>query len=205
MALTTYVAGNVLTAQQLNDSFAAVGGLRAVVPTSVTVTGAGSSSSVGANGKITFGTAESVSINGVFSSTFDNYRFIFDATPSTSNNIDIRLRVGGVDNSTSNSYIFQLVDLSSTTSSPSRVTTTAFRGGTLTLNSTYTSGFIVDVINPFAAARTNYYATNQDAESGARMRIFVGTHNQATSYDGFSLICSTGNITGTVTVYGYFG
>ena len=72
MALTTYTAGEVLTAASLNDNFTfaaanPLGGLIAIVPTSVAV-GSGTGSSSG-NGLVTFAGVSSVSLNGVFSAT----------------------------------------------------------------------------------------------------------------------------------------
>lgn len=203
MALTTFVAGNVLTAAQLNDSFAAVGGLRAVVPTSVTVTGGGSSGSVGTNGKVTFGTAASVSVNGCFSSTFTNYRLVCDFDSSTDTNVELRLRVSGVDADGANTYIWQNSGVNDATYTASRVTTTLFRFGSG--QSTSTNAVSADFYRPFVADQTAYFSLNQYASSSARMFMNCGTHNQATSYDGFTLLSTAGTITGSITVYGYFG
>ena len=56
MALTTFVSGQVLTAQQLNDSYAAVGGLRLIKT-------------------VTVGTAvTTVNVTSCFDTTYANYR-----------------------------------------------------------------------------------------------------------------------------------
>lgn len=205
MALTTFVAGNVLTAAQLNDSFAAVGGLRAIVPTSVTVTGAGSSASVGANGLITFSTAESVSINGVFSSAFRNYAFVGDADSSAATpSMYTRLRVGGADNSTANAYVAQRITGNNTTVGGGRVTSTQWDVGS-TFASVSTNGFSGNFYRPFLADTTAMEIKVADSESSGYFISAIGTHNQNTSYDGFTLIMSTGNMTGTLVIYGYFG
>lgn len=204
MALTTFVAGNVLTAAQLNDSFAAVGGLRATVPTSATVTGAGSSATVGTNGTVTFSSAESLSVNGVFSSAFRNYMIVCDLDSSVSSaNVDMRLRVAGSDNSTANSYVRQQISGDNTTVGGTRVTTTSWVAASV--GSAQTNGFSMYLYRPFLADQTAYSAFSMDAFSNAYMRLNVGSHNQATSYDGFTFIASSGNVTGTVTVYGLFG
>lgn len=203
-SLTTFVAGNVLTAAQLNNSFAAVGGLRPVDCTSVTVTGAGSSGSAGTNGKITFGTAESVSVNGVFSATFTNYLLIADFDSSAASmDTNLRLRVGGADNSTASSYVRQQINANDTTLAGARVTTNLWRVGPGA--SVYTNGFSAYLYRPFAADTTAYTSTPVNSELNAYLTVMCGTHNQNTSYDGFTLLASTGNITGTVTVYGLFG
>jgi len=203
-SLTTFVAGNVLTAAQLNNSFAAVGGLRPVDCTSVTVTGAGSSGSAGTNGKITFGTAESVSINGVFSATYTNYLIVCDFKPSAASmDLNMRLRVGGVDNSTASSYVRQDINANNTTIAAARTSTTSWRIGPAA--STYTNGFSAYIYRPFAVDTTAYTFYPADSELNAYLAFGCGTHNQSVSYDGFTLLASTGNVTGTVTVYGLFG
>lgn len=203
MALTTFVAGNVLTALQLNDSFAAVGGLRAVVPTSVTVTGGGSSGTVGTNGTVTFGTAASVSVNGCFSSAFRNYRIVMDYDASTTLNLDMRLRVAGTDNTTANSYSAQVLNVSAAAVGAARTTSTLLR--VAAANSTSTNSLVIDIVRPFLADSTALTSQALDSSSQSYMTNTSGTHNQDTSYDGFTLIPSTGTIGGTVTIYGYFG
>ena len=56
-------------------------GMKLVVPSSVAV-GSGSGS-VATQGTVTFSGASSVSINGCFSSTYDNYRILFFGTLRT--------------------------------------------------------------------------------------------------------------------------
>lgn len=202
-SLTTFVAGNVLTAAQLNNSFAAVGGLRAVDPTSVTVTGVGSSGTVGANGLVTFGTAASVSINGCFSSTFRNYLAVIDFDASTGVNMQVRMRAGGTDNTTANSYVRQRLEAGSTTVIGLRSTTNEWNIGSGSAN--LPNGSWVSFLRPFLASATAFEFVTLDSLSGAYYLTGVATHNQATSYDGFSFYPTTGSISGTVTVYGLFG
>ena len=204
MALTTFVAGAVLTAQQLNDSFATVGGLRAVVPTSVSVTGGGSSGSVGTNGTVTFSTAESVSINDCFSSAFTNYLLVCDFdTSGASANINARFRVGGVDNSTANAYNAQIFNANSTTIAGLRETSTSFRiaGGA----NVATNGFIATIFRPFLVDTTAASSHHANSFANAFLTLVSATHNQNTSYDGLTLIPSSGSITGAITVYGFGG
>jgi hypothetical protein len=54
-------------------------------------------------GTVTFTGASSVSLNGVFSSTYDNYRIVF--TTTTISNIFMRLRVSNADETTSQ-YVY---------------------------------------------------------------------------------------------------
>ena len=205
MALTTFVAGNVLTAAQLNDSFAAVGGARAVVLTSVTVTGAGSSGSVGTNGTVTFGTAATVSLNGCFSSSFRNYLVICDMTYSTTGvNGQMRMRAAGTDNSAANSYIRQQLYATSTTVGASRTTSNEW-ASVFSGSSGYTAGWMAVFYRPFLTDLSSVQTTVMDTQSGAQVDVCTGTHNVSASYDGFSFYPNSGTISGTVTVYGLFG
>ena len=212
MALTTFVAGNVLTAAQLNDSFAAVGGLRAVVPTSVTVTGGGSSGTVGSNGKISFGSAASLSVNGCFTSAYDNYRIVVTLDSSAASaEFDFRLRAAGTDNSSSN-YAWTRTGVagSSGTAAPSssgNALTTFIR--LAPISGTYSSGQSFDVMMPQNASYNTVlvgggpYVDSINANWGGFHN--TGITSVTTSYDGFTVFPSTGTITGFLTVYGYFG
>lgn len=209
-SLTTFVAGNVLTAAQLNDSYRAVQGLREVVPTSVTVTGVGSSGSVGTDGKVTFGTAASVSVNGCFTSSYDNYRIVFTLDSSANSaEFDFRLRAAGTDNSSSNyAWVRVLVNGNNGSvngSSSTTSLTTLWR--LVPVSGTYTSGATLDVLMPKNASYNTvvsgsglYFDTLATNWSGGNN---WGVTSVTTSYDGFTVFPSTGTVTGFVTVYGY--
>lgn len=205
MALTTFVAGNVLTAAQLNESFAAVGGARAVVPTSVTVTGGGSSGSVGTNGKVTFGTAATVSINGCFSADFTNYLWVCDFDISAAQAaIYLRLRASGTDNTTASSYVTQRIFGNGTSVTGARTTSNLFDSGTVAASAS-TNGAAGMFYRPFDADTTAMNVIWSSAEVGSIYSHVIGTHNQGTSYDGFTIYPASGSMSGTITVYGLFG
>jgi hypothetical protein len=106
MPLTTYTAGQVLTAASLNNNLtfaASAGGITPVVPTSVVV-GSGTGTA-NANGQVTFSGASSISLNGVFTSTYTNYLMMLNIqSRSTTNFVSLRFRVAGTDTSSSNYY-----------------------------------------------------------------------------------------------------
>ena len=57
----------------------------------------------------------------------------------------------------------------------------------------------MDIYSPNVAVKTNFSNL-----SGIAASIYEnGRVNTTTQYDGFSLLASTGNITGTVKIYGY--
>ena len=146
----------------------------------------------------TFSAVSSQSLNNVFSSTYDNYRILINATGSADDNTNFRLRVGGVDNSTANSYIRQFVRAESTT-----VTGSTSTSNLSFIGDTYIAGsiFIIDIFSPFLTTRTKLISQNWRGTSAV---IFLGSdHNQTVSYDGFSILPNSGTITGTITIYGY--
>jgi hypothetical protein len=209
MPLTTYTAGQVLTASSLNSnlSFAAQsGGLVSAVPTSVAV-GSGSATT-STNGQVSFTGVSSVSLNGVFSSAYDNYCFIL--TPSALSadmNINMRYRVGGVDASGAN---YTQVDALNSTSSAWGVSTSTGStvisvGQALESTDPYLYAVQGNIYSPFKAAPTTYFSNAPTYINVAIYRVYLtsGWHSLSTSYDGISFITSTGTMTGTVSVYGY--
>lgn len=173
-------------------------GLVPTVPSSIAL-GSGTGS-VGLTGAASFSLASSVSINNCFSSTYTNYRIMLNITGSsiTGNAIYIRLRSAGSDNSSSYQWI---------------AVNNYFNGIRMLGNSgiTYaeigytgagdTSGFaVVEIASPFLVAKT--YATMSRTYNNENT-VGGWWHNFSGSFDGFTLIPSGGNITGTVQVYGY--
>jgi hypothetical protein len=192
MPLTTYTAGQVLTAASLNSnfSFASIaGGLTFISST-------------------TFTTATSVSLPAnTFSATYDNYLLVFSTTAiSTTMTMTGRLRAAGADNSTANySNMLNLVDnAAGGNSSVSNSGQTAFNLQFATTDRPF-QGFI-DVSTPFLTQRTVIFPRVQCQTSGGTNRQILqgsGQIDLTTSFDSFSIIASTGTMTGTIKAYGY--
>jgi len=175
-------------------------GLNAIIPTSVTVgSGSGSANTVG---QVSFSSASSVSLNGVFTSTYDNYLIMIDVIGSTALDLSYRLRVGGVDNSSA-VYARQYLFANSSTVSAGRATTNTSWPGPTT-NGTARAAAIIEVFGPFLTRVTGGNGRSLSNYSGSPESVYEQYgHNSATSFDGITILASTGNITGTVTVYGY--
>jgi hypothetical protein len=150
----------------------------------------------------TFSGATTYSVNNVFSSTYDNYMIqVSNMVPASFGNLALRMRVGGVDNSSSN-Y------------TAGRIYVGAFGSTALasTNNSTSTEFIVVQVAtgldnnqatatitNPFNAVKTGFTGFG----AGNLLDINGGNMTVTTSYTGFTLLNSSGgNIAGTVRVYG---
>jgi hypothetical protein len=176
-------------------------GMKLIVPSSVT---GGTASSTGA---VSFSSTSSVSLNGVFSSTYQNYRMIINFTgASTQLSVSARMRVGGVSNSTASSYLQQGFSSISTTLSNVGLSSTSFDLGEV--NATYPkySSVTVDILSPFETDPTrwnNLLIGRVNSANAYATGNYSGVHTQATSYDGVEIYPSTGTVSGTVRVYGY--
>jgi hypothetical protein len=195
MPLTTYTAGEVLTAASLNDNFTFAasnppGGL-------TFITGA------------TFTTATSVSLpNDTFTATYDNYKIIWRITNGTATtpNITGRLRAAGSDD-TNSSYSNMNVGINNGAVADSvGNTTTAFNYGAAAPNVQRWS-LVMDLLGPKTATHTValgglFALTSGAGEFAGRniSQVFAGN----TAFDSFSIIASVASsITGYYKIYGY--
>ncbi len=182
-----------------------------IVASSVAVTGASATGSVDTNGNITFALATGISLNGIFSATYDYYtmRFSLTACTGSDDNMEIRFRVGGSDDANS-SYRVQRLEVSGTTVTGTAQTGLAqlFIGG----GNSSTDGdqifSLLDFLDPFATKitklTTTYYAvTNAGTQKSTRT---TGVFDNTTSFDGISVRLAglTGpTMSGNISVYGY--
>jgi hypothetical protein len=175
-------------------------GMRLVVPSSVAV-GSGSGS-VATQGTVTFSGASSVSLNDVFSATYDNYLiFVNIDSASTDALVNMRMRVSGTDNSSNNYYwaygYAAYTGAAALVNKNSAGLTSSFEVG-------YSDGSVgLNVYNPFKSFKTiigKLLGLNNDNDvhygGGGNMSV-------TTSYTGFTVYPVSGTITGTVQVYGY--
>jgi len=154
---------------------------------------------------VTFSAVASQSINNVFSATYQNYRIVVSGKNDTgTNQLRMRVRVGGVDNSAASNYLV----------AGEQITTT---GASAISNSTGTTSWhiaefyrrtgivIVDITNPFATDYTTMAFNNYGGDSGTTQYYYSGGGSMTvtTSYDGFTIFPDLNTITGTVRVYGY--
>ena len=180
-------------------------GLTSIVPTSVTV-GSGSAST-SANGTVTFTGASTVTLNGIFSSTYENYLILLRPTASSINtDIWVRMTAAGTPNSTASSYFDQYIQAAGTTAASVGSNTTYWvpMGNYGSSYSTFASN-TMSMFGPFLAQATvaTSQSIHQAGSSGQwRYEAFGHVHNVATSYDGVQYIANGGNITGKVSVYG---
>jgi hypothetical protein len=146
-----------------------------------------------------FSAVSAVNINNCFSATYQNYVVFVNCVGSTSLGIRIRMRASGSDAS-GNDYAQQFLKADGNTASAQRSTSQS--QVTILDADTGRSTMWLTVGSPFEVATTVMRALNADSRANATIQDNVAVHGLSTSYDGFSLLTSSGTITGTVRVYG---
>jgi hypothetical protein len=187
-------------------------GLTLLTPTSIANTSG--TASIGTNGTITFNGVTSVSLNDVFSSTYDNYKIIVTGNTSitSATGLLMRLRVSGADNTSSN-YRWSTIYARDNAAAPtvgaegSNGTNTYALVGSLSSTAGFTATNTIELANPFVSTKNtslNFmtYVYDQVATYGF---VYTGgaIMSVTTSYTGFTIYAPSGNITGSVSVYGY--
>ena len=144
-----------------------------------------------------FSAVSSVSIDSVFSATYDNYYVTVTMTTATSPTLTMVMRTGAVDNTNAN-YAFQRLEVSNTGVTGTR-TTTGTSWGIDTQTDT-PKAFTMEILNPFTST-TNTFLKSFAFPAGY-WQLGGAKFSANTSFDGFKIICSTGNMTGTAKIYG---
>ena len=155
-------------------------------------------------GTVSFSAASTVSLNGCFNSTYDNYRILcrFTDTASGGSNIDMKLRLSGTDNSDASSYKFQVASFDGGGSNIGRYALTYMIIGGSDATSGQINSWYLDMFSPALATATGVQSYGLSNNNNSYLRLVVGNHAVATAFDGFSF-SSSGNMTGTISVYGY--
>jgi len=151
-------------------------------------------------GVVTVGSAVStVTVANVFSATYDNYRIMYTGGSASAQN-DLSLKLG----STVSGYYLTMIYkdyggggvLSQAVNNGSQWT---YVGAQESPNQV-----VVDLINPFNAAKTTVFGNYTGAQSGRVGGVVNGFLNDTTSYSAFTIGAGSGTITGgTIRVYGY--
>jgi hypothetical protein len=137
----------------------------------------------------------------VFSSNYDNYKIVFKATKSTSSEIFIRLRVGGVD-ADSSLYGNARINLSDQVITGNAANDSGFG---LAIADTQSQFSDMTIFSPFLVETTGLISSSHSGglATAGRTRLLFSRHGGNTSFDGFSLIASTGTMSGLIQVYGF--
>lgn len=150
----------------------------------------------------TFTSSTAINIDNAFSTTYDNYLILLNINSASSvNNLRLRFRTSGSTNTTSN--------YSNTwTYNQHGTTTTGYLGNSSPSDNMYihditnsATSSVFDIFNPNTTQKTSItYKANQTNFYGVSG---AGQFNTTTSFDGIALYPDTGNISGTISIYGY--
>ncbi len=185
----------------LGTKLEAAGGLVMVTPTTIANSGGSATLTAGA---VAFSGVTSVSLNGCFTSVYDNYALVFsNTTTTTSGNLHFRLRVSGSDNSTSN-YRYAAINgavsgvQSSGGSNGDTKATLAYwtGGGFNSLNN-------FQISSPALVSHTSYSTTSMETGANVYCSTTSGAFNATTQFDGLTIFPASGSATGSIRVYGY--
>ncbi len=201
----TAVANTVLTANGSGGAtFASSAqGLTLLIPSSVAV-GSGTGS-VSATGTVTFSGASSLSVNDVFSATYNNYRIVCHINnTSAADGLNWRLRVAGADNTTANYNAARVESGSASSVNRYQAGTTSFDINS-TDNGGVTVGFVIDLQAPFASDNTvgQMIVMGQDSAANYSGRFGGYAFSATTSFTGYSIFVGSGTMTGTISTYAY--
>lgn len=159
---------------------------------------------------IEFNAASSVSVDGIFDSTYDIYKMIMEWKPShtSTNYMYWRLRTAESDdtNTVYDSHAYYFGNSSGNQNSEAQdrwgVSGADMGNGS---NDLYGSYYAVDIWNPaltqptrYAGNREYYYTSAQPY--GASVG---GTHRNSTAFDGLTFYMNTGTFTGSIRFFGY--
>ena len=148
-----------------------------------------------------FSGVSSQSINDVFSATYTDYRILINFVASADNQLHLRLRVGGSDNSTASSYLTQEGVSSGAATAFNRTTADRLYLGN---SRTIRRSLVLDLANPFETLQTTGSSVQVYFDGGnAAAGSYGYQHTQTVSYTGFTLIPASGTVTGSASVFGY--
>jgi hypothetical protein len=178
MAIKTFTTGEVLTASDTNTYLANAG---LVYITSTTV-GTG---------------VTSVTVNNVFSSTYDNYKvLVTGGTSSTGANLALTL--GATATGYYSSIVYTLFATSVVGGIGSNNAASFPYAGIARTNWSHMD---LDILNPYTAQRTTIGGPFINIDATGSVGGFL---DNTTSYTAFTLTANSGTLTGqTITVYGY--
>lgn len=179
-----------------------VSGLVPAIPP--TVNYSGGTATANNLGTISFTSVTSISVNGAFSSNYEDYLLIYEMNSSTSSQALIRLRKDGTDASTS---AYEATRIFQTNATGGFQDTGAGSNYGLTPENAQKFYGQLDIRKPFVSKHThiygvNIYNTSDTSATSMGQQLSVIQHRVVESYDGFTISMLGGNMTGTLTVYG---
>lgn len=178
-------------------------GLIPVKPTSVTFVGG--TGAVNTLGYIDItSSCTKVTVNGVFTADYSSYKIIlhdFYCPAGANENLWIRMVSGGTESTTGYNWARNGV-----TGGGAALLGAAYAGGGVEvtiLGNGNGSATEILVTKPQKTKRTNFVSTSYSARDSLYVALNGGTHDNTSSFDGFSLYVNANNLIGSLSVYGY--
>jgi hypothetical protein len=184
MPLTTYTAGEVLTASSLNANFSFVEGAGGLTLVKTQTIGT---------------TVASVVLTDVFSTDYDSYKIVVNGgVGSTAALLSCQLGATTTGYYWAHNYCTYAGSTSASAGSNSANFSRVGAISTTLLSSNF------DLVNPFLAKNTVVNYSYVDPRTNGEAGAGGGFLNNTTSYTGFTFGVSSGTITGgTINIYGY--
>jgi hypothetical protein len=156
-----------------------------------------------------FSASSAVNINSCFSSNYQNYKVMLIITANTGGGeINMRMRSGTTDNSSANYWYNRIYSTGSSGSIVTQGNSTA--ATSISFVNEFSQGISTSSIEVYCPFETKYTAITNQANfrynvAGAYQHTvsMTGQVDVTNSYDGFSIIPTTGTLTGNIRVFGY--
>jgi hypothetical protein len=227
----TFVAGEVLLAQDVNDflmdqtvmNFASDAARSSAIPTPTEgmvsyrsdinnlelYNGSAWQPASGLSfiNETSFSAVPSVSLpNDTFTSVWENYRLLINLSSSAgSGNLNLRLRKAGTDN-TASSFIYGGWAVNSLATTATQVGNGSNALSLIRVSNDADNRFSVslDLFNPKENKKTAFSGTGSGNDAAPEMHVRGGFHNVTDTFDAVTIFHSAGNnIAGKIQVYGY--
>ena len=178
-------------------------GLEIITPTSVT-------NGTAVNNTVTFSNQSSVTINGIFSSTYTNYRLVYRIAGAASQTCYARMQLTASGTPVTSNYLSKTLwtdtNLANTTIGDQDTPKDSFSLGPCGTPTDGPLSGAADVHAPFVSTiSTQVVNSGSGLYSGAAFYTTWGGGFQrnANAYDGIKFYANTGNISGVMSIYGY--
>jgi hypothetical protein len=154
-----------------------------------------------------FSAVSSQSVNSVFSSTYKNYRLVYNGTKTVDTPMLFRFRASGTDDSSANYYWGANRSFASTATYELDKAAASTSGAFVSTNGANAfQNADITIYSPFESVVTKFSGTNVFSSASSAAAIgggwSFGAHLVASAFDGLTILAGSGTITGTVSIYG---
>jgi hypothetical protein len=150
-----------------------------------------------------FSATTAVNLNNIFDATYDNYQIVMSARGTAAVGLTLRLRAAGADLATSTYNFNNVQALDNAISGVNSISGTSWNAVTVR-NLSIRNSFQATLLNPAkSGVSKGYFFQAFDWTAASNASAIGGGYNSTTTvFDGFSILCSSGSITGDIQVYG---